>query len=57
MTRYFMLAMAVALFLNPADGAEKEDPLQGTWTVLQMERGGQQLPKKFIESAKLKVVI
>ena len=57
MNRYFMLATAVVLFLNAADGAEKEDPLQGTWNILQIERGGRKAPKKLIESGKWKVVI
>jgi uncharacterized protein (TIGR03067 family) len=57
MNRRFMLAGAALLFLNAAHGADKEDPLQGTWIVVQMERGGKQPPKEFIAEGKLKVVI
>jgi len=57
MSRYLMLAASVAFFLNAADGAEKKDPLQGTWKILQMERGGRKPPQELINSGKWKVVI
>ena len=57
MNRCLMLAGTVLLFLNAAHGADQEDPLQGTWRVVQMERGGKQPPKELLAEGKLKVVI
>lgn len=52
-----LLATALMLSLNPASGAEPQDPLQGTWSIVQMERGGRQPPQELIKSSKIKMVI
>jgi uncharacterized protein (TIGR03067 family) len=44
---------ALLCFLGAADGQQKDDPLQGSWVVVQMERGGRKPPAELLKSAKV----
>ena len=43
---------------GPAHAKKKDhDPLQGTWTIVHLERGGHEFPKEILDQGKLKMVI
>jgi uncharacterized protein (TIGR03067 family) len=50
-----VLVTSIVLFGTAVYSAGENDPLQGTWTVVKMERGGKQPPAELLKS--LKVVI
>jgi uncharacterized protein (TIGR03067 family) len=55
MRHCIVLLPALLGFLGPAAGQEKDNPLQGSWAVVQTERGGRKPPADKLKS--LKVVI
>ena len=43
---------------DPEQAKQKDaDPLQGTWTIVHLERGGHRFPKEILELGTLKMVI
>lgn len=56
--RICLLLVATALCgLRAASGQESNEPLQGNWIVVRMERGGRAAPEKLLKESKAKVTI
>jgi uncharacterized protein (TIGR03067 family) len=54
--RHYVILLPVLLCsIGTADGQKKDDPLQASWAVVQMERGGRNPPADLLKS--MKVVI
>ena len=57
MRRYAIFLLALLGSLSRMDGQEKDDPLQGKWTLAQIERGGKSPTPEQLQLKPYKVVI
>jgi uncharacterized protein (TIGR03067 family) len=49
--------LALILSCSAVRGQEQDSPLQGTWTLVQFERGGRKPPEELLKTKPLKMVI